>query len=239
MMLDVQQVGIRIMELRHRRKMTQEQLGQQLGVFGQAVSKWENGDSLPDTALLASLGHALDCSLDYLLGADSTIERLLPMLEAEARGMDARQKIDLAFKLFHLIDPKSYAASTGAAFEQQIEDFGQPYFHAGSDVTVWWKGKMICIASREALQETEDIWNDKHLPFDLFPEAWNSLLTAALTHKTAFNSEEPIAETALRGDGAGTEREAAIHELIDRGLLEKGRGGYRVGLRTVRPASQA
>ncbi len=51
--------------------LTQEELGAKIGVTGQAVSKWECGETLPDTALLISLSDALSTSTDVLLGQEN------------------------------------------------------------------------------------------------------------------------------------------------------------------------
>jgi len=53
----------------HRRKLelTQAQLAQQVGVTVQAVSKWETGSGMPDTAQLVPLARALRISTDRLL----------------------------------------------------------------------------------------------------------------------------------------------------------------------------
>jgi len=48
--------------------MTQEQLGEKVGVSAQAVSKWESEASLPDTALLPEIAEALSVSVDTLFG---------------------------------------------------------------------------------------------------------------------------------------------------------------------------
>jgi len=56
-----------IAELRKMAGLTQEELGKQVGVSMQAVSKWENG-SLPDTALLPGIADALGTSIDELFG---------------------------------------------------------------------------------------------------------------------------------------------------------------------------
>jgi len=49
-------------------KLTQEALAQKLGVTFQAVSKWETGQTIPDTTLLPDLAIALNVSIDKLLG---------------------------------------------------------------------------------------------------------------------------------------------------------------------------
>lgn len=46
--------------------LSQEALGEKLGVVSQTVSKWERGESAPDAALLPSLADALGVSLDAL-----------------------------------------------------------------------------------------------------------------------------------------------------------------------------
>lgn len=231
----VLEAGKRIAELRRRKGMTQEQLGQQLSITGQAVSKWENGDSLPDTLLLVSLARTLDCTTDYLLGADHSggVSRLIPTIEAELRDMVPGEKIDLAFSLFHLIDKASRARSAQVA-ERNMPGAGLPFIHAGPDgVTLWWKGKFMCNISLDALQETEAVWNDRQAPFELFTESESALIAAVVTHKHYFNSDTPIAEASLKEESALDDDgfAAAADKLMGSGLLEKGKGGYRVGIR--------
>ncbi|MBQ7826724.1 MAG: helix-turn-helix transcriptional regulator [Clostridia bacterium] len=60
-------ISEKICEFRKARKLTQEQLGEKLGVSGQAVSKWENGTSMPDILLLPELCEILGISVDALL----------------------------------------------------------------------------------------------------------------------------------------------------------------------------
>jgi Cyclopropane fatty acid synthase and related methyltransferases len=48
--------------------LTQEALAAKLGITFQAVSKWETGQTIPDTLLLPKLAQALNVSVDKLLG---------------------------------------------------------------------------------------------------------------------------------------------------------------------------
>ena len=57
----------RIAASARRRGLTQEQLGELLGVTRQAVSKWESGQTSPDAATLAALCEKLCVSADYIL----------------------------------------------------------------------------------------------------------------------------------------------------------------------------
>lgn len=66
-MMDLGKIGKRISSLRRERGYTGEALAERLQVSPQAISKWENGKCLPETAILPLLSEALDCSIDSLL----------------------------------------------------------------------------------------------------------------------------------------------------------------------------
>lgn len=54
--------------LRKQKGLTQEQLAEAVGVSVAAVSKWEQGQSLPEIPMLIELADFFDCSVDALLG---------------------------------------------------------------------------------------------------------------------------------------------------------------------------
>lgn len=58
----------RFTQLRQDRGYTQQKIAEKLGITPQAVSKWENGTSLPDAEMICSIARLMDCSTDYLLG---------------------------------------------------------------------------------------------------------------------------------------------------------------------------
>lgn len=66
-------IGQTILQLRKVRELTQEHLASMVGVSAGAVSKWENGNSMPDISLLAPLARALNTSLDELLSFQSQL----------------------------------------------------------------------------------------------------------------------------------------------------------------------
>ncbi len=72
------EIGQRIALLRKEREYTQEQISILLNVTPQAVSKWENGNALPDTALLPLLAKVLMVSIDRLLTGSNLIEKTSP-----------------------------------------------------------------------------------------------------------------------------------------------------------------
>ena len=60
--------GKTLAELRKQKNMTQEELAAQLGVTAAAVSKWENGYTLPDILMLCALADHFGVTTDTLLG---------------------------------------------------------------------------------------------------------------------------------------------------------------------------
>ena len=56
-----------IKDLRKKNNLTQSELASLLGVTFQAVSKWENGKSIPDILLLKQISEKFNVDLDYLL----------------------------------------------------------------------------------------------------------------------------------------------------------------------------
>lgn len=62
-----QHIAQRLADLRRQHKLSQEALAEKLGLSRQAVSKWERGESSPDTDNLIALAKIYNMSLDELL----------------------------------------------------------------------------------------------------------------------------------------------------------------------------
>lgn len=65
-------IGKRISELRKKKGFTQEYIAEQLGVSRQAVSKWEQDQSTPDTKNLIALADLLNSSVEYIATGKTT-----------------------------------------------------------------------------------------------------------------------------------------------------------------------
>lgn len=61
-------IGKNIAKYRKAKGLTQEELGEKLGVTNQAVSKWESEISMPDVMLLPKIAAVLNITLDLLYG---------------------------------------------------------------------------------------------------------------------------------------------------------------------------
>ncbi|HZK41626.1 MAG TPA: helix-turn-helix transcriptional regulator [Clostridia bacterium] len=72
--MDNQVIGNNIAKWRKEKGMTQDQLAEQLSVSAQAVSKWENGISLPDITLVPKLAQIFQVSIDQLFSREAEPE---------------------------------------------------------------------------------------------------------------------------------------------------------------------
>lgn len=73
-MLDTKTFGEKLRNHRKKLGLSQENVAERIGVSAQAVSKWENGECLPDCFNLKSLGEVYGVSLDILLETETARE---------------------------------------------------------------------------------------------------------------------------------------------------------------------
>ena len=66
-------IGRFIAERRKKKNITQSQLAEKLNVTDRAVSKWETGKSMPDTAIMLDLCNILDITVNELLYGEEII----------------------------------------------------------------------------------------------------------------------------------------------------------------------
>ena len=67
-MIDFVKVGMRIAEHRKRLGLSQEELADRLFVTRQAISKWENGTSVPSIDTLSEISKLFSVSFEEILG---------------------------------------------------------------------------------------------------------------------------------------------------------------------------
>ena len=58
-----------ILELRTKKRLSQDELAQKICVTRQAVSRWETGETIPNTETLKLLSKLFDVSINTLLGS--------------------------------------------------------------------------------------------------------------------------------------------------------------------------
>ena len=72
--MDLIKIGNFIAELRKKQKLTQEQLGEKLGVTNKTVSRWETGTYLPPAEALLAMSELFGVSINELLSGKSLSE---------------------------------------------------------------------------------------------------------------------------------------------------------------------
>ena len=68
--MNYKKIGLFIASQRKAKGLTQAKLAEKLYVSEKTVSKWENGNGLPDTAILTNICEILDASLNELLSGE-------------------------------------------------------------------------------------------------------------------------------------------------------------------------
>lgn len=72
-MFNMENVGMRISELRKSKNMTQMELADRMNISFQAVSNWERGNSMPDISKLPELAQIFGVTIDDILGEKSEL----------------------------------------------------------------------------------------------------------------------------------------------------------------------
>ena len=108
--MDTKKIGKFISENRKRKGLTQEQLGNILGVSNKTISRWENGNYMPDLSLLIPLSESLDISLNELLnGKYITEDKIMETTEKSLKNtinysknmlVQEKRKISIGIMIF-------------------------------------------------------------------------------------------------------------------------------------------
>lgn len=117
-------VGRHISSLRKSRGMTQNQLGDKLHVSFQAVSKWERGETLPDTMLLPDLAAALSTTVDSILNGGERPMKSPEQYTRTATIAQMREGIDCFERIGELLGKGSFfyqGAIGGANLKMNID----------------------------------------------------------------------------------------------------------------------
>lgn len=103
-------IGDRILEVRNRRDLTQEELAERVGSVASYISNIERKNKLPSLSLLRKIVKELDTSYDYLLMDDFDMDK---QLEIKYKDM---------FKEIKKLDTKTQAEFFSVA-EKLIKSF--------------------------------------------------------------------------------------------------------------------
>lgn len=79
--MDQKKIGAFLKELRHEKKLTQQQLADVLGVTNRSISRWENGVNMPDFDLVIEIADYYDVSIEEILDG----ERKITMIDNDTK----------------------------------------------------------------------------------------------------------------------------------------------------------
>ena len=218
-MIDPVELGQRIQERRKQQGLTQEQLGNDLFVSPQAVSKWENGESLPDIGTFPALCKTLGTSADALLGIDSELGIETLGAKLGQRIGDFRDKEEQHAALMTalgLLIPTCDMTNQDTVISYRM-DPGLVGFR------FWSRSGLVCFAGGEALEEDTPLSNTVDSLRILFaPECWPVVFFllrgpkkfAALLAAELAESSQALADV--------------LGKLIEAGLLVQDKDGYRL-----------
>jgi len=100
--MNQEKIGKFIYECRKNKNLTQEQLAEKIGVTSKSISRWENGNTMPDYSLLKDLCNELDISINELLSGEE-IKESEYMMKAEENFIYLKKKVDTTLKLLKFI----------------------------------------------------------------------------------------------------------------------------------------
>lgn len=85
--MDQIKIGAFLKELRKAKKLTQEQLAEQLNVSNRTVSRWETGSNMPDIGLLVEIADFYDVSIPELIRGERNGEPMDKEIRQTAAAM--------------------------------------------------------------------------------------------------------------------------------------------------------
>lgn len=110
--MNQERIGKFIADSRKKKKLTQEQLAEKLGVTNRSVSNWENGKNMPDLSLFKPLCEILDITINDLLSGeklskemyqDKLEENIVNTIDYSTKKLNKNnQLISLIFIIFGL-----------------------------------------------------------------------------------------------------------------------------------------
>lgn len=136
-MFQQEEFGKRIKMFRKKLDLTQSEVAAKIGVSEQAVSKWENGDCLPDVYNLKLLAKLLRVSIDCLLDTDNEQnEKVIEVIRIGGAAFEIVEKPEtiLAGKIIYAKDFEDFGRFNVAIGETSAEEISSVYSRISKSV---------------------------------------------------------------------------------------------------------
>ncbi|MDE7225182.1 MAG: helix-turn-helix domain-containing protein [Acetatifactor sp.] len=190
--------GKRLRLFRKKKNFTQKEIAVRIGVSEQAVSKWENGECLPDVYNLKVLGKLLHVSVDTLLATENDeLERVIETIKIGGAEFEIIEKPEtiLAGKMIYAkdyenIDGFNCAIEAVSEEEKQtifasVQENVLPVTDIHLSVNFWLDEKVRAFGFvREVTTEQQPEGVDVYkMPASLYIRAYTDRMTAQLIAK--------------------------------------------------------
>ena len=132
--MEIFDFGLRLRELREKKRLSQQQLADWLGLTRSSISNYENNTQTPPADTLVRLADIYGVSVDYLLGVKNDRKRVLVI---EGLTPSQEKALEILAEEFREANSKSIHAGSRWAFRREREE-GPPssLFYCG----LFWTG---------------------------------------------------------------------------------------------------
>jgi len=164
-------------KLKNHRKglnLTQEEVGEKVGISGQAVSKWENGECLPDCYNLKLLSEVYGISLDILLETGKSNESTA------------------------VVDKIKQLATEFVWSKYSKDEKEQAHKELGDDLWMMWKAIYFVEIGNKDLQEREMKHANNRIIGDYGAKAWDDNGFACVIKSSLRNQLNSISDNELK-----------------------------------------
>ena len=115
-------IGERIKLLRTAKKLSGEQLAQQLNITKSAISQWEKGKSLPNRANLIKLAEILEVDDEYLVSGTGQFAGIDQIIDETAIYKNRQQLLDAAHSIMNRLIDDELISQMIYSFDSLNED---------------------------------------------------------------------------------------------------------------------
>lgn len=115
-------IGERIKLLRTAKKLSGEQLAQQLNITKSAISQWEKGKSLPNRANLIKLAEILEVDDEYLVSGTGQFAGIDQIIDETAIYKNRQQLLDAAHSIMNRLTDDELISQMIYSFDSLNED---------------------------------------------------------------------------------------------------------------------
>lgn len=165
-MLDMKTFGAKLRNHRKNLGLSQENVAEKIGVSAQAVSKWENGECLPDCFNLKSLGEIYGVSLDILLetetvrDADAVAAKIEQLANEFVWATESERDVghkDLGENLLKLWKGVYFIEAGNREMAQRDKELGNMRIMSDYGLKIWDDEGVVAVISSEIREKLSGV----------------------------------------------------------------------------------